>query len=663
MSEEKTASDERDNGVSLPDAPDELTGITRRDFVHGAALAGMSSMLPSPALAAAMEKVTADPPSDYPPGLTGLRGNHDGSWEAAHKLARSGQNAFGPVRHDEASTYDLVVVGGGISGLAAAYYFRQAQPAARILILDNHDDFGGHAKRNEFKVSGRTLLGYGGSQTMEAPAGYPPEVKNLLQDLGVEQDAFYEAYDDGFYRRHDLAAGVFFNAADWGKSALVRSDLGGLGDYLPLAIPGQELAQRIAQMPLSPPARDQLLRVLTESRDCMPDIPVEEKEDYLYTITYSTFLERHLGVTEPEVFRVFRELASDTGLSIERAPAASAIFYSALPGRDATGLPPDETDYEPYIHHFPDGNASIARLLVRSLIPEVAEGDSMQDIVRAEFDYEGLDDPGAKVQLRLSSTVVNVQHVGKPSTASEVEVTYVTRRSKDSDEPESCRVSARNVVMACYHAMIPSICPELPLEQREAMAQQVKTPILYTNVALHNWHAWKNLGIGAFVAPSGYHVNAMLDFPVSMGGQKYASTPDDPILVHMERFPHGHAPGLSKRDSLRAGRFELLSTPFEKIESAIKDQLGEALGPGGFDVSRDIAGITVNRWAHGYAYAYDPFEEDYYEDWDDPRYPHVKARQVFGRIAIANSDADANAMLESAIEQAHRAVTELVSQG
>jgi len=221
------------------------------------------------------------------------------------------------------------------------------------------------------------------------------------------------------------------------------------------------------------------------------------------------------------------------------------------------------------------------------------------------------------------------------------------------------RVQARCCVLACYNSMIPYICPELPAPQREALAYAVKIPILYTNVALRNWQAWKKLGIAAVVSPGSYHVNAMLDFPVSLGDYDYASDPDDPIVVHLERFPHRPNEGLSVREQHRLGRQELLSTSFAAIERNIRKQLAGTLGEGGFDPARDIQGITVNRWAHGYADFYNWLEDPWYGDKDNERYPHVRGRQPFGRIAIANSDAGASALLESAVEQAYRAIAEL----
>jgi spermidine dehydrogenase len=324
-----------------------------------------------------------------------------------------------------------------------------------------------------------------------------------------------------------------------------------------------------------------------------------------------------------------------------------------LPGARATGLPLWEED-EPYIHHFPDGNASLARLLVRQLIPGVAPGSTMEDIVTTRFDYSQLDLEDLAVRLRLNSTVTNVQNDGGPRSATGVSVSYVRGG-------QAYKVRAKNCVLACDHSMIPSMCPDLPEAQRGALANQVRAPILYTSVALGNWRAWKKLGIGAVVSSGGYHANAMLDFPVSIGDYDYAGDPDQPIVVHMERFPHRPNEGLSKRDQRRLGRVDLLATPFETIERNIRKQLTGTLAEGGFDPVADIEAITVNRWAHGYSWGYDWSEDPYYDDWNDERYPHVQARKPFGRITIANADAGANAMFETAVEQAYRAVNELSS--
>jgi spermidine dehydrogenase len=432
---------------------------------------------------------------------------------------------------------------------------------------------------------------------------------------------------------------------------MVPYGLGVLEDYVAVAPSPLSPKEAVAQMPIPEPARREFLRLLVTDQDRLPDVPLDTKERYLYTISYRDFLIKHMEIREPEVFAVLEDLAADSGVGIEAVTAGSALYYAGLPGWKATGLPgPEET--EPYIHHFPDGNASIARLLVRGMIPAVAPGKTMEDVVTARFDYSKLDAAKSPVRLRLNSTAVRVEHDGDPKTAKRVRISYVRGG-------RAYRVQARSCVLACYNMMIPHLCPELPAPQREALALQVKTPILYTNVALRNWQAWKKLGIGAAIAPGSYHVNAMLDFPVSLGGYSFAEGPDDPIVVHMERFPHRSNMGLTPRDQHRLGRYELLSTTFETLERNVRGQLAGMLSAGGFDPARDIEGITVNRWAHGYAYWYNPLFDTYYEDRDDERYPHVQARKRFGRIAIANSDSGARAMLESAVEQGHRAVAEL----
>jgi spermidine dehydrogenase len=623
--------------------------ITRRDLLHGMGALTASALCTQPNRLFAREHTGA---AGYPPALMGFRGSHVGSFEVAHQLARTGRRDWGTAQTSDSDMYDLVVVGGGFSGLAAAHFFLKQRPKARILILDNHDDFGGHARRNEFQVGGRTLIGYGGNQSLEAPSGYSDVVKGLLRDLGVEIERFDTAYEQEFYKRNGLGPGIYFNREDWGVDRLVAFGLGNFEGFLPLASSPLRPEEAVAEMPISTAAQRELLRLLTIDQDQIPEIQPDSKEEYLYTLSYRDFLSKHLNISEAEVFAVLQDLTTDSGVGIEATPAFDALDYTGLPGWDAAGLPESE-DFEPYIHHFPDGNASIARLMVRQMIPAVAPGNTMDDVVTARFDYSKLDREDSPVRLRLDSTVVDVEHEGDPKSAKRVGVTYVRGG-------RAYRVLARSCVLACDHAMIPYLCPGLPAPQREALAMQVKTPMLYTTVALRNWQAWKKLGIGATVAPGSYHINAMLDFPVSIGGYAFAKSPDDPIAVHMERFPHRPNEGLTLREQCRIGRREMLATSFETIERSIRGQLAGMLGEGGFDPARDIEGITVNRWPHGYSYTwYNPLFDPVYDEDDDERYPHFRARKQFGRIAIANADAGANAMFETAVEEGYRAVTEL----
>jgi spermidine dehydrogenase len=207
--------------------------------------------------------------------------------------------------------------------------------------------------------------------------------------------------------------------------------------------------------------------------------------------------------------------------------------------------------------------------------------------------------------------------------------------------------------------MIPHLCPELPDPQREALKTMVKSPILYSNVALRNWQPWKKLGVGALLNPGSYHVVSHLEYPVDFGGHHYPRDPDDPAVVHLVRFPHRSNAGLTPSEQKRAGRHELFATPYETIERNIRRQLAGSLSEGGFDPARDIEAITVNRWAHAYVNSANLLYDEIYEDDEDERYPFVRGRKPFGRIAIANSDAGSSSMLNVAIDQAHRAVHEL----
>ena len=271
----------------------------------------------------------------------------------------------------------------------------------------------------------------------------------------------------------------------------------------------------------------------------------------------------------------------------------------------------------------------------------------MEDVVTAVADYSKLDERAGSTRIRLNSTVVHVQHSVKKGNPREVEISYMRGNKLHN-------VRAKNCVLACYNGMIPYICPQLPEKQKQALAYLVKAPLVYTHVALRNWTSFAKLGIHHIVAPGGFYNYVALDFPVSLGAYTFPANPEEPMVLFMLRTPC--MPGLPQREQYRAGRAELLTTPFSKFEKNTREQLARMLEGTGFDAARDIEGITVNRWAHGYAYEpnrlFDPA-------WTEEQKPWVVGRKPFGKITIANSDAGASAYTNTAIDEAWRAVHEL----
>jgi spermidine dehydrogenase len=622
-------------------------GITRRDFLNGVAVGvggalGAETLLAAAALDDFAPEIAA---GYYPPALMGMRGNHDGTFTFAHRLRDGGSWDSDGAAVSTGETYDLVVVGGGISGLAAAYFYRKsAGRDARILILDNHDDFGGHAKRNEFRAGNRMVLSYGGTQSIESPGKYSEVAKSLIQEIGIETERFYKNYDAKLYSK--LGTAAFFDKETFGEDRLIT----GMN-----ATPWPEF---LAKAPLTDVTKQDIARVYTEKVDYLAGLSKDEKRAKLAKISYADYLTKFCKM-HPEALPFFQTFPHDLyGVGID-AVSALGCFESpddyesfTYAGFDGLGLGEHEKE-EPYIFHFPDGNASVARLLVRALIPGVMPGRSMEDVVTARADYGKLDVAGAPLRLRLNSTVVHVQHAGASgeaagSAAKTVDIAYMRGKKLQS-------VQAKNCVLACYNGMIPYICPQLPQKQKEALSYLVKTPLVYTHVALRNWTSFAKLGVRQIVAPGGYHTHTALDFPVSIGEYAFPNKPEEPMVLFMLRTPC--KPGMPMRDQFRMGRIELMGTPFSEFERNIRDQLGRMLGGAGFDPARDIAGITVNRWAHGYAYTpnslFDP-------DWKEEEKPWVIGRKPFGNIAIANSDAGANAYTNEAIDQAWRAVGEVL---
>jgi spermidine dehydrogenase len=610
-----------------------MNKITRRDFVNGTLVAAASSLLPFQANSQAAMAAMA--PSYYPPGRTGLRGSHPGSNTHAHSRAWAQRSDWGPTTKVD-DIYDLIVVGGGISGLSAAYFYQQQHGYdKKVLILDNHDDFGGHAKRNEHTIDGNTLIGYGGSQSIVEPANANEVVLDLLKDIGVDVDRFETAYDMDFFKRHNLGAVTYFNEKTFGEDKVVRHSYCNYPNYveglLGAKISNEEAAQ---QAPLSDRGKKQLLKVLNGGLHTL-GVPKENLRDYIRDNSYFEYLKNTLGVDDPGLLRMARHSPLDWAsapaelLSISSAKRAGAMGFEPVAVYD---------EDNPYIYHFPDGNAGVARALVKKMIPNVGKGNNAEELVLSKFHYSELDKSINRVRIRLNSTAVDVQHRGESKSASEVLVTYI-------NDDTSYRVKAKGVVMACYNMMIPHIVSDLPEKQAAALRLQSKSPLQYTSVGLKNWRAMKEMEIGGAMSPGNMHQAVFMDFPVSMGGYEYSKTPDDPCVIQMLSCPYGTF-GAPRLEQFREARFKMLGLQFKDYEEEIRSHLSGMLPKELFNFDRDVASISVNRWAHGYTVSHS-------------RESVKIGRQPFGRITVANCDSAPGADAKTAMMMAHRAVNEL----
>lgn len=612
--------------------------ITRRDFIHDFSIASLGLALPAGLAAHAASTTLGPGPAHYPPVRTGMRGSHPGAFEVAHALAREGKSFPAPADIDE--SYDLVVVGGGISGLAAAYYYQKRfGPDARILILENHDDFGGHAKRNEFHQGGEMRLSWGGTMNLEYPL-FSEEVNKLLAELGVDIETLLEGYHFRYGTGPKGKHALFFDADTYGRNELVQDFSFRVGRET-------DLDASIDRFPISKESRESLKKFYARRENVFAGKSDDEVTKLLQSISYTEFLKKYGGLTDEAAKLFIKVTHGYAGVGADSLSAAECIGAS-VPITHLLGSPhlsgSGATDAGGDVAMFPDGNASIARLLVHALIPAVAPDADSSNLALARFDYSKLDEAGAPVRLRLSSTVINAANQDGGT-----RVTYI-------NDGRVLRVNARHTVLACYHAIIPHLCPELPEVQKEAQKYQVKRPLLVTNVLLRNSSAIDKLELSGAYCPGRLHGAVWVVKGVNTVG--YSHEWDDsgsvPIMFWGSIAPPDSS--VPVKEQHRASRALLLAMTFEDFEREVRTVLDGMLGPAGFDAQDDILAITVNRWPHGYAYGYldlwDP-------EWPEGEAPHEIARQPHGNIAIANADAGADAYTHVAIDEARRAVGEL----
>ena len=627
--------------------------ITRRDFMNGVAvgITGASAAFrslsafaadpePQPQLGASLEGEDA---SDYPPLRHGLRGNFPAAVDIFDPI-RDGKYVQFPVADaDITEEYDLVIVGAGISGLSAAYFYRMGlAPKYKILILDNHDDFGGHAKRNEFHYQGKTYLGYGGTMSIATPFPYSHGAKAMVRELGIDVTRNSEFANRTIEQHYHLGSAMFFDKEHFGEDRLVP----GNG-----RLPWPEF---LAKAPISDAARTDLIRLHGKNPDYMAGMSIAEKEAKLAKMSYEDFLLKYAKMS-PDALPFFLGEGGRNNKHVDVTPALEAAERGSI-GMDGLGLKFARRFSEgSYSFHFPDGNSSIARLIVSRLIPAAAPGKpDMTTIVQTKTDFSKLDLPDSDIRIRLSSPVVRVLHDGHPETAETVRIAYVNGGKTHA-------VRARNCILACYNRMIPYLMPEIPKEQKEALESPVKVPMMYTNVLIRKWTAFQKLGISRISAPGMYYPSVGIDSGTTLGGYQGVGTPEEAVLLHLTRSPNKPGVGLNRKQQQAAGQQELLKMTFEEHEFKIRDELSRVLAGGDFSAADDIVAITVNRWPYGYAYTYDTLGDP---DVPLEERPHVIGRKRYGLVSIANSDAGAAAFTNQAMDEANRAVEEVfVRQG
>lgn len=633
----------------MPHRDDTLTtglraDITRRDFINGA-LVGSGLALLCPHASAA----TTTPAASAWTGFGGVgdyansNGNTEAVTTAAHKI-RDGAYAREPdevAELDEA--YDLIIVGGGLAGLHAAYeVMRTRGQALKCLILDNHPVFGGEAKQNEFLVDGHRLYGPQGSNDFLVPTqGY---TRTIWSELGLPDTFEFATPAKGtpaapldnfgpmYWQANRAPVGYFFRDPRRAPEGRWVVD------------PWKD---GFARAPIPTAVRRDLLK-LWNLKD--PPRPESDFTMWLDGMTYKHFLVEVLGLDARVTQYVDPLIASaDYGFGSD-VISAYAAYYTWMPGVRAY-LPSVhlEAPTSPALMSFPGGNSGIARALVKRMLPDAIKGPaSLAGILEGPIQFSALDREGSWLRIRLGATAVDVRHEGELGSADFVAVTY----ARDN---RLYRVRGRSVVMASGGWVNRRVLRDMPERLATALAEFHHGPMLVANVALRHWRFLDKLGFTSARWFEGFGFFANIRRPMVVGGRSAPFHPDQPIV--MTFYVPLPKPGHDIRTQEILARNELYSKSYRDYEIEIRKHMSELFGAAGFDAARDIAGIILNRWGHAYIAP----QPGFLLGRDGKPSPLQIVREGYGRIFFGHSECAGAQNWPNAAQEGSRAARQALS--
>jgi spermidine dehydrogenase len=620
--------------------------ITRRDFLGSTLLASGALLLDS-ATPQQLLAQQADELTGY--GGVGEYSTSNGNTlrvlQAGHKIRDAVYDHLPNNIVETGETYDCVIVGGGISGIAAAlFHQRQAGGRGTCLVLENHPIFGGEAKQNEFLVDGKRLIAHQGSAIyqLQQPQSF---LAQFYDSIGLKSPKLTYQKWGGAQPEMPLSRTPYDEAGmDYGQYGFWFGAKFGQKPGLWVMDP---VRRKLEGAPITDSARVEWLRFLTGS--AVEQKPFEHPKSegdpisrYLDTITLEQHYMERFGLSQETVRTFLSPVAGGgSGLGPDALSAYSDYAYEML------NPIPDESGGMDQM--FPGGNTTIARLMVKSLLPTSISGpDTVDAVCRNAVNFVALDAPGAPARIRLGATAVSVRHDGDPAKASSVAIVY-------EKGGQLYRVKARSVVMAGGSWTTKHIVRDLPETHRQAYAQFYRSPCMMANVAVRNWRFLYDKGLSGCRWFGGAVGDYMEVRKLALTGDvERAITPDGPIVLSLKCI-YAY-PGLPTEEQGSRGRMELLSTSFREYERRIRQQFSDMFTGSGFDAQRDIAGIILNRWGHAYL---SPQPGFFFGKNGQPAAREILRKAPFGRIAFANTDLAGAMDHRFSILEAQRAINQL----